>query len=103
MAVFQIQYDATEKSIEYPDAIAFLSTNAQGKSDLFFAVLQAALESYTSYGFPIPSNKAEINNFLTYFSNTSLVSNAYIAAPMISQRNMLGNNHSVNQNKLKGR
>ena len=77
MPAFLVQYDIIDKAPIYPDVVSFLSTNAQGKSDVFFTVMQLALESYTALGFNVPKSKADIRNFLLYLQNSTLKNNAF--------------------------
>ena len=58
MPAFLVQYEIVDKAPIYPEVVSFLSTNAQGKSDVFFTVMQLALESYTALGFNVPKSKA---------------------------------------------
>ena len=77
MPAFLVQYEIVDKAPIYPDVVSFLSTNAQGKSDVFFTVMQLALESYTALGFNVPKSKADIRNFLLYLQNSTLKNNAF--------------------------
>lgn len=77
MPAFLVQYNIVDKAPIYPDVVSFLSTNAQGKSDVFFEVMQLALESYTALGFDVPKSKADIRNFLLYLRNSTIKNNAF--------------------------
>lgn len=77
MPAFLVQYNIVDKAPIYPDVVSFLSTNAQGKSDVFFEVMQLALESYTALGFNVPKSKADIRNFLLYLRNSTIKNNAF--------------------------
>ena len=77
MPAFLVQYELIDKAPIYPDVVSFLSTNAQGKSDVFFTVMQLALESYTALGFNVPKSKADIRNFLLYLRNSTIKNNAF--------------------------
>lgn len=106
MPAFLVQYDIIDKAPIYPDVVSFLSTNAQGKSDVFFEVMQLALESYTALGFNIPKNKADIRNFLLYLRNSTIKNNAFsekstnqIVTKTIPANNSYSSNSTKKKNK----
>lgn len=106
MPAFLVQYELIDKAPIYPDVVSFLSTNAQGKSDVFFEVMQLALESYTALGFDIPKSKADIRNFLLYLRNSTIKNNAFsekstnqIVTKTIPANNSYSSNSTKKKNK----
>lgn len=106
MPAFLVQYEIVDKAPIYPDVVSFLSTNAQGKSDVFFTVMQLALESYTALGFNVPKSKADIRNFLLYLQNSTIKNNAFsekstnqIITKTISANNSYSSNSPKKKNK----
>lgn len=106
MPAFLVQYEIIDKAPIYPEVVSFLSTNAQGKSDVFFTVMQLALESYTALGFNVPKSKADIRNFLLYLRNSTLKNNAFsekstnqILTKTIPANNSYSSNSTKKKNK----
>lgn len=104
MPAFLVQYELIDKAPIYPDAVSFLSTNAQGKSDVFFTVMQLALESYTALGFNVPKSKADIRNFLLYLRNSTIKNNAFSEKStnqIVTKTIPANNSYSSNSTKKK--
>ena len=106
MPAFLVQYELIDKAPIYPDVVSFLSTNAQGKSDVFFTIMQLALESYTALGFNVPKSKADIRNFLLYLRNSTIKNNAFsekstnqIVTKTIPANNSYSSNSTKKKNK----
>lgn len=106
MPAFLVQYEIVDKAPIYPDVVSFLSTNAQGKSDVFFTVMQLALESYTALGFNVPKSKADIRNFLLYLQNSTIKNNAFSEKStnqIITKTIPANNSYSSNSTKKKNK
>lgn len=105
MPAFLVQYEIVDKAPIYPEVVSFLSTNAQGKSDVFFTVMQLALESYTALGFNVPKSKADIRNFLLYLQNSTLKNNAFSESTnqIITKTMSANNSYSFSSTKKKNK
>ena len=78
MKTFQQVYDPEELACDFPEAIAFLSTTAQGKFEAILESLQFLLEAYERDGYNLPSSKAEIRNFQQFLYSSTLVRTSHL-------------------------